>query len=100
MDHFAHAPLDPGSRLSSAYSQQDVHPIERTYLEVPKMSHLNYFNDPGVGDNNRKNFRYSQAVRIGDKIECSGQAMLLSDLPARSGLTYGRSNGSTSIMPS
>jgi enamine deaminase RidA (YjgF/YER057c/UK114 family) len=39
------------------------------------MSHLKYFNYPGVGENNKKNFRYSQAVRIGDKIECSGQGM-------------------------
>lgn len=37
------------------------------------MSHLTYYNYPGVGENNRKNFKYSQAVRVGDRIECSGQ---------------------------
>jgi hypothetical protein len=37
------------------------------------MSHLQYFNYPGVGVENQKNYKYSQAVKIGDKIECSGQ---------------------------
>ncbi|KAL4966452.1 RidA family protein [Aspergillus stella-maris] len=37
------------------------------------MSHLQYFSYPGVGERNRHNFRYSQAVRIGDRIECAGQ---------------------------
>lgn len=38
-----------------------------------KMSHLTYYNYPGVGERNAQNFKYSQAVRIGDRIECSGQ---------------------------
>ncbi|KAF7588925.1 hypothetical protein BBP40_005003 [Aspergillus hancockii] len=37
------------------------------------MSHLTYYNYPGVGERNQKTFKYSQAVRIGDRIECSGQ---------------------------
>ncbi|KAB8225797.1 Endoribonuclease L-PSP/chorismate mutase-like protein [Aspergillus novoparasiticus] len=37
------------------------------------MSHLTYYNYPGVGERNRQNFKYSQAVRISDRIECSGQ---------------------------
>ncbi|GAA6020735.1 hypothetical protein JCM10207_002006 [Rhodosporidiobolus poonsookiae] len=37
------------------------------------MSHLQYFNYPGVGEHNAEHFHYSQAVRIGDRIECSGQ---------------------------
>ncbi|KAI1452363.1 putative L-PSP endoribonuclease family protein [Annulohypoxylon moriforme] len=37
------------------------------------MSHLQYFSYPGVGENNRKKFKYSQAVRIDNRIECSGQ---------------------------
>ncbi|KAH6655362.1 putative L-PSP endoribonuclease family protein [Truncatella angustata] len=37
------------------------------------MAHLQYFSYPGVGEDNRKNFHYSQAVRVGDRIECSGQ---------------------------
>ncbi|KAJ5700885.1 L-PSP endoribonuclease family protein [Penicillium malachiteum] len=37
------------------------------------MSDLTYYNYPGVGEANQKNFSYSQAVRIGDQIECSGQ---------------------------
>jgi hypothetical protein len=37
------------------------------------MAHLQYFNYPGVGEDNNKNFAYSQAVRVGDHIHCSGQ---------------------------
>lgn len=37
------------------------------------MSHLQYFSYPGVGERNRKAYRYSQAVKVGDRIECSGQ---------------------------
>jgi hypothetical protein len=39
------------------------------------MSHLQYYAYPGVGVNNQKKFRYSQAVRVGDRIECAGQGM-------------------------
>ncbi|PYI25133.1 YjgF-like protein [Aspergillus indologenus CBS 114.80] len=37
------------------------------------MSHLTYYNYDGVGKRNQQTFKYSQAVRIGDRIECSGQ---------------------------
>jgi hypothetical protein len=37
------------------------------------MSHLKYFNYPGAGDVMKS--MYSQAVRIGDRVECSGQGM-------------------------
>ncbi|KAJ5240922.1 L-PSP endoribonuclease family protein [Penicillium citrinum] len=37
------------------------------------MSHLQYYNYEGVGQRNKERFRYSQAVRIGDRIECAGQ---------------------------
>ncbi|RAH63439.1 L-PSP endoribonuclease family protein [Aspergillus piperis CBS 112811] len=37
------------------------------------MSHLTYYNYEGVGKRNQEKFKYSQAVRIGDRIECSGQ---------------------------
>ncbi|KAL2827314.1 Endoribonuclease L-PSP/chorismate mutase-like protein [Aspergillus pseudoustus] len=37
------------------------------------MSHLQYYSYAGVGVENRKTFHYSQAVRIGDRIECAGQ---------------------------
>jgi hypothetical protein len=40
------------------------------------MSALKFYNYPGVGEANKKNFWYSQAVRIGDRIECSGQGMV------------------------
>jgi hypothetical protein len=39
------------------------------------MSHLQYYAYPGVGVNKQKKFRYSQAVRVGDRIECAGQGM-------------------------
>lgn len=37
------------------------------------MSQLKYFNYSGVGTNNNKNYSYSQAVRVGNTIKCSGQ---------------------------
>lgn len=37
------------------------------------MSHLQYFDYEGLGQRVRKDTHYSQAVRIGDIIECSGQ---------------------------
>ncbi|KAK9238588.1 Endoribonuclease L-PSP/chorismate mutase-like protein [Lipomyces kononenkoae] len=37
------------------------------------MSHLNYYAYNGVGERNRAQFWYSQAVRVADRIECSGQ---------------------------
>ncbi|KAH6611678.1 putative L-PSP endoribonuclease family protein [Boeremia exigua] len=37
------------------------------------MSHLQYYAYPGKGGTAKKNFKYSQAVRIGDRIECAGQ---------------------------
>ncbi|RSL76233.1 hypothetical protein CEP51_010147 [Fusarium floridanum] len=43
-----------------------------TYLPA-KMSTLNYFNYEGVGKTNNKLYSYSQAVRVGNIIKCSGQ---------------------------
>ncbi|PYH98336.1 YjgF-like protein [Aspergillus ellipticus CBS 707.79] len=37
------------------------------------MSHLQYYTYPGYGEESQRNLHYSQAVRIGDRIECSGQ---------------------------
>ncbi|KAI0156175.1 putative L-PSP endoribonuclease family protein [Pestalotiopsis sp. NC0098] len=37
------------------------------------MSHLQYFAYPGVGERNQKAFKYSQAVRVDNRIECAGQ---------------------------
>ncbi|KAF7171359.1 hypothetical protein CNMCM5623_003755 [Aspergillus felis] len=37
------------------------------------MSHLTYYNYEGVGKANQSKFKYSQAVRVGDRIECAGQ---------------------------
>ncbi|KAI4162636.1 MAG: hypothetical protein LQ342_003682 [Letrouitia transgressa] len=37
------------------------------------MSHLQYFAYEGFGQRVKRDTHYSQAVRIGDKIECSGQ---------------------------
>jgi enamine deaminase RidA (YjgF/YER057c/UK114 family) len=37
------------------------------------MSDLTYYNYPGVGVTNNKTYSYSQAVRIGNIIKCSGQ---------------------------
>ncbi|KAK1142372.1 hypothetical protein N8T08_007924 [Aspergillus melleus] len=37
------------------------------------MSHLQYYQYPGYGETSQKNLHYSQAVRVGDRIELSGQ---------------------------
>ena len=37
------------------------------------MAHLQYFSYKGIGERNKKLFKYSQAVRVGDRIECAGQ---------------------------
>ena len=39
------------------------------------MAHLSYHNYPGWGETVRQDLHYSQAVRIGDRIECSGQGV-------------------------
>ncbi|SPO03149.1 related to L-PSP endoribonuclease family protein [Cephalotrichum gorgonifer] len=40
------------------------------------MSHLKYYAYPPFGPHQQKNFHYSQAVRVGDRIECAGQGGL------------------------
>jgi len=50
------------------------------------MSHIKYYNYPGVGEYQRQTYYYSQAARVGDLIECSGQGTTsspLSSLPSR-----------------
>ncbi|KAL5313244.1 hypothetical protein ACEPPN_018977 [Leptodophora sp. 'Broadleaf-Isolate-01'] len=37
------------------------------------MAHLNYYKYEGYGQRSKENLWYSQAVRVGDIIECSGQ---------------------------
>ncbi|KAF1992481.1 putative L-PSP endoribonuclease family protein, partial [Aulographum hederae CBS 113979] len=37
------------------------------------IAHLTYFAYPGQGERNRNQFSYSQAVRVGDRIEAAGQ---------------------------
>lgn len=37
------------------------------------MSHLTYYNYEGFGQEAHQEYWYSQAVRVGDRIECSGQ---------------------------
>lgn len=41
------------------------------------MSHLQYYAYEGAGVEKRQLFSYSQAVRIGDRIECAGQGKLI-----------------------
>lgn len=45
------------------------------------MADLKFYNYPGVGEQNKTDAWYSQAVRIGDRIECSGQGKLSSRAP-------------------
>ncbi|KAH8434310.1 RidA family protein [Aspergillus melleus] len=37
------------------------------------MSNLHYYNYPGVGTTNNREYSYSQSVRVGDIVKCSGQ---------------------------
>jgi hypothetical protein len=41
------------------------------------MSGLKFYSYEGVGKRNEENYHYSQAVRLGDRIECSGQGWIL-----------------------
>lgn len=48
------------------------------------MSNLKYFDYDGYGKFARENYGYSQAVRVGDRIEISGQGMRKRPLLLRS----------------
>lgn len=37
------------------------------------MSHLKFYAYEGAGIQKQRDFWYSQAVRVGDRIECAGQ---------------------------
>jgi hypothetical protein len=50
------------------------HCCKGTYQHT--MSKLHYFDYEGFGERNKKNLNYSQAVRIGDRIEISSQGIL------------------------
>jgi len=41
------------------------------------MSHLRYYNYAGFGEQASKTYGYSQAVRVGDRIEIAGQGELV-----------------------
>jgi S-adenosylmethionine hydrolase len=51
----------------------DIKPLNQLHHRFVIMSHLKYYAYEGVGVKNRKVFSYSQAVHVGDRIECSGQ---------------------------
>ena len=42
------------------------------------MANLTYYAYDGVGKRNQEEFRYSQAVRVGNRIECAGQGTIVS----------------------
>jgi hypothetical protein len=49
------------------------------------MSHLQYFDYPGFGETAKRDLAYSQAVRIDNRIEISGQGYFLSiSIPTKS----------------
>jgi hypothetical protein len=45
------------------------------------MSHLQYYAYKDIGVEKQVKFRYSQAVRLGDRIECAGQGMKQKEQP-------------------
>ena len=47
------------------------------------MSHLQYYCYKGFGEAKREELWYSQAVRVGDRIECAGQGIYIPELHAR-----------------
>lgn len=51
------------------------------------MSHLQYFDYPGFGERSKKELNYSQAVRIDNRIEISGQGTFCSTLFCSHSLT-------------
>lgn len=42
------------------------------------MAHLEYSNYAGYGETAKEKYHYSQAVRVGDSIHCSGQGAFFS----------------------
>lgn len=44
------------------------------------MSHLQYFDYPGFGERSKEQLNYSQAVRIGNRIEVSGQGTSITSI--------------------
>lgn len=51
--------------------------LRHSYRILSKMSDLTYYNYKGWGEKAQGSFSYSQAVRVGDTIQCSGQGMYL-----------------------
>ena len=71
-DHFNRTFNHCSSTPSTAQSNSHLY-INIALYTIVNMSHLQYYAYPGVGVENRQKFRYSQAVRVGDRIECAGQ---------------------------
>ncbi|KAJ5939166.1 hypothetical protein N7466_002300 [Penicillium verhagenii] len=69
IDHFPNIP--EGTTQHQSGGNTYIKP--RNLPKKPAMSHLQYFSYKGLGERNCQKFRYSQAVRIGDRIECAGQ---------------------------
>lgn len=61
---------NPSSIYSFASSFQLPTSLAPTYS---KMSHLKFYAYEGAGQQKQRDFWYSQAVRVGDRIECAGQ---------------------------
>lgn len=65
---------------SATFKFFPISTLPRTCSKVTSyvMADLKFYNYPGVGEQNKTDAWYSQAVRIGDRIECSGQGKLSS----------------------
>lgn len=63
------------------------------------MADLQYYAYDGVGKRNQEKFRYSQAVRVGDRIECAGQGMGQTLHPTRLTTRTGGWNPQTGVIP-
>lgn len=57
------------------FISQNSPPKNKTNNPTHTMSHLSCFNYKGFGEAKRKELWYSQAIRVGDKIECAGQGV-------------------------
>jgi hypothetical protein len=75
------------STLYTAQSNSHLY-INIALYTIVNMSHLQYYAYPGVGVEKRQKFRYSQAVRVGDRIECAGQGKRIAKDQAWRGRIY------------
>ena len=64
---------------SSFTQHRHLHSPEVASSLYTIMSHLQFYSYEGFGEALSEEYWYSQAVRVGDRIECSGQGIYILD---------------------